>query len=308
MELEKIVLLKLNDKRDVFTTVPKSMQNEVSKSIGSEFAKGSRDTIRGLTHLQERVYLPNILGVQTNDPNFPLKAKDFWSDFTITPTVEGLRLNIATTKSKVSTKVTKEGIEVDEIIEIDTPVDWDSYIVYNFAMKSSRVAKTKEERTNIGMYDFYLVDLAEEQDKKVSDFEVKDKADGIYVRLTIDTKWEQNEDKINWILEVMKDKKKFIDVESMDKTEKKMSLSQHKETNPREFISVVEDDNLEHKAFLNKCLSNRVILKEGNNYFNQDENIGSDATVSSWFKSPVNSAKVLQLKSRLDKVIQDKRQ
>lgn len=306
--LEKIVVLKLNDKRDTFTTVPKTMRDEVKRRIGSEFAaNGSRDTIRGLSYAQERVYLPTLLGVQANDPTFPIKSRDFWADFTVTPTPEGIRLNIATTVSTTMVKRMKGGMEIEEEESIEIPVNWDDYVTYQFVMKSSRVAKTKEERINLDMYDFYLIDLSEENAKQVSDFELTDEADTLYVRLTLESKWAENEDKINWIIELLRDKKTSSTIESMQKIDKKMLLSKIKSETPKSFINACKSENLEFDALISKCISNRVLLKEGNDYFNKDENIGTDRTVVSWFKNPTNSAKVMAIKSRLQEIISSKR-
>lgn len=302
--LEKIVLLKLNDKKNVFTTVPKDMMDEVKQKVCGEFSPKSRDTIRGLSYQQERVYLPTLLGIQANDPSFPIKTREFWSDYSLIPTVEGIRLNVATTIGRTTVKkmVNGQDVEIDEEIEI--PVNWDDYIAHQFALKSSRVCKDEVDKD---MFDFYLVNLEDEKKKEFSDFELKDKADGLYVRLTIESKWEENVDKINWLLELLRDKTTPFNINAMDMMEKKMMLSKFKSDFPSAFILACENKNLEFDALLSKCVTNLVIRKEGNDYYNKDEHIGNEGNIASWFKDPINSGKVMAIKSRLDEIIKTKR-
>ena len=93
--MEKIVVLKLNEKCQEYNMVkqyPKDMKNMTFKRVGSEFDKSkgetSKEIIRGLTQEEEYVYLPKLIGVSSTNENFEARARDFWADFTITPTLE----------------------------------------------------------------------------------------------------------------------------------------------------------------------------------------------------------------------------
>lgn len=290
-----IVLLKLNDKRDVFSTVPKGMRDEIVKKIGSEFAPKSRDTIRGLNPQQEKAYLPQVIGLQPTDPQFPNKTRDFWADYTIQPTPEGIRLNIATTK----------GVD-DEGKDIIIPESIEDYMVYQFAMKSSKVAKTDHELSNLSMYDFYLEDLSKIKRREESEYETREKADIAYSKFV--TKMETSMDKVNLILEMMKEKGTYFDID-IEEVDKKIMLRKHKEKEPRAFLALVDDPALEQKAFISECISYLVLTKEGNDIFNQDENIGSmDLAAIAWLKKAENSTKIAAIKARLQSAKENKKQ
>src|SRR6478752_2500573 len=174
-KLEKIVLLKLNGGRLV-PTLPKEMQKERLRPLESEFKEGTRDLIRGFDPVVERIVLPNLIGLQANEPNFAIKARDFWADFSIKPTEEGLKLNIATEK-----KVHGKDEDGKDLL-IDMPVNPNDYMAYQIAMQSSRVAKTPEQLEDLGMFDFYLIDLEEQKKKEEENFDLIDKADQVYTK------------------------------------------------------------------------------------------------------------------------------
>ena len=77
MELEQIVVLKLNDKLKN-PVLPKELESDTVKRIGSEFKRGTRDCIRGLNPVEERVHLPSLIGVSADSIEFNRKVQDFW--------------------------------------------------------------------------------------------------------------------------------------------------------------------------------------------------------------------------------------
>lgn len=294
MILERIVLLKLNENKDEYSRqhqIPKNMRSEVSRKIGSEFDKSngmtSRDLIRGLSATQERIYLPKLIGISANHQEFADRAKDYWSDFTIIPTVKGLRLNIATNSQEID----------GETVEV--PVNLDDYMVYKFAMSSSKVAKTPEELDNLSFYDFYLEDLSEVKAKQEKDFDAKKRAAISFARIA--SKFEDNETKINWLLELTKEEGVFFD-EAMPRVDKEMQLYDLADKRPVLFNAYLDDKNIEHKALLTKAITYLVVVKEGNDYFYDSENLGSETAAISWLTNPVKSAQVAAMKSRLEQL------
>lgn len=298
---ERIVVLKLNEERVEYTMtkqIPKTMRDEIYKRIGSEFDKSngmkSKEIIRGLNKELEKMFLPNLIGISEESLEFPKKAMDFWADYTITPTREGLKLNISMEDFK-----RKDGT----IIQV--PVNPDDYMQYMFAMQSSKVAKTPDEIENKGFFDFILEDLTEVREREISEFEAQDKATVIYARLT--TKFDDNINKINWILEMTKEDSFFdADIEVVDK---KIALRKLANKRPNDFIKLNEDPELENKAFLSAALSAQILTKEGNDYFYLNENIGSEERGAlSWLKKPEKNGMVAVIKAKLEQIVKDKKQ
>lgn len=298
---EKIVVLRLNEDRVEYTMtkqLPKEMRDEAVKKIGSEFDKSrglkSKDIIRGLDRELERVILPNLIGTSPEDMDFPKKAMDFWADYTITPTREGLRLNIA-----MEDFTKKDGT----IIQI--PVNQDDYMQYQFAMQSSKVAKTPEEIKNRGWYDFILEDLTEARERELAEFDAQDKATVEYARLS--TKFEANMSKINWILEMTKEDTFYDD--AIDIIDKKIALKNLAEKRPNEFLRVANDPDLELKAFMSAALAAGILTLEGNNYFYLNEDIGSEERGAiSWLKKPEKSGAVAAMRAKLEQNVRNRKQ
>lgn len=284
MSLQKIVVLKLNDKR-YLPTLPKNMQADNVRKLESEFKPKSRDVIRGLSPELERIVLPSYIGVQPEDVQFSHKTKEFWSDFSVTPSAEGIKLNIATEKKTVGEQ------------QIEYPVNPEDYWVYQIAMQSSKVAKTAEDLKSLNSFDFYLVDLEAVEAKARQEFEGIEKADSEYVKLI--NAYDQNVDKIDWVIELLRDKTVSVDVESLEELPKKMLLRNIKEAQPLKFVDTLKDPKLETKATIIKCATYGVLTKEGNDYFYGEENIGNGKVAVSWFEKAENSQKILAIQSKL---------
>lgn len=289
MELEKFVILKLNDKLKS-PVLPKELEREVTRHIGSEFRAGTRDCIRGLNTLQERVFLPDLIGVGPDSIDFNKKVRDFWADFTIEPTVEGVKLNIATEKKTVKNR---EG----ESVEVDTPVVLEDYMVYQFAKQSSKVAKTRDDIES-ETFMFVLLDLAEEQRLKRVAFDSKKSAMVNFARLTSE---KTPESKLDWVIRTLKGIDEYFDF-SITRAEKEMYLESKLAENPVLFNQKYEDPDLETKALLFEAIEMRQITIEGNYYFLQDENLGTEKSAIDYLTAPANSAKVLALKARLNNI------
>lgn len=314
MQLEKIVLLKLNGNRNI-PTLPKEMQSDKKLPLNSEFKRGTRDLIRGFSPEIERITLPSIIGVMPTDVDFANKAKDYWAEFQVFPTVEGIRLNVATEKKKIDTEDTPEldasgvktGKSITKDILVDYPINPDDYAIWQIALQSSKVAKTDEDLSSLGSFDFYLVDLAQQEEKEANEFDLMDKADAVYMKLTNDSAVEANMDKINWVLELLRDKGEAVEVESLDIRDKKRRLRKIKEQEPLKFTSTVNDPNLSIKAKIVKLYAYGVITKEGKEYFDGNINIGEGKVAVAWFQKAENSNKILALDARLKNAIESKR-
>lgn len=313
MQLEKIVLLKLNDKRFI-PTLPKEMQTDKVLPLESEFKAGTQDLIRGFNPTVERLVLPDLIGLQSNEPEFSSKARDYWAEFKVIPTKEGLRLNIATEKKKHGTTKAEvkneEGIvtgfeEIDDYI--DFPVVPRDYAIYHIALQSSKVAKTESELSSLGNYDFYLVDLAAQDAKEAEEFNALDKADAVYMRLVNNDSIETNKEKINWVLELLRDKTEALDVEALDLTEKKRRLRKIKEEIPQKFTTTVEDKSLGTKAKIRRMLNYGVLTQEGKEIFDGEVNLGEPKNAVSWFERAENSQKVIVLEARLRNAVETKK-
>lgn len=302
--MTRTAVLRLNEERVEYTMtkqLPKDMRDEVYKRVGSEFDKSqgltSKAIIRGLNEDQEKVYLPNLIGISATNQEFPKRAMDFWADYTITPTKKGLLLNISTEEKEVSMPDGSKKI-------IDVPVNIDDYMMYMFAKQSSKVASNPDDLDNAGHFDFILEDLTKVRERELSEFEARDSATLIYARLT--SKFESNMTKIDWILEMTKEDT-FYDPD-IDMIDKKIALRKLTDDRPGELIKLSDDVDLELKAFLSSLLSHSIITLEGNDYFYLNERMGSEEKGGlAYIKRVDKSGAVAAMKSKLSQAIQDRK-
>jgi len=292
---ENIVIVKLNDKRKYPPTMTKELLPEAVEKVGSEFKPGTRDCIRGLNPIQERKLLPVMLGLQPTDGEFPLRARDFWADFSFKPTAEGVKLNVATVKNI-------EIVEGKEV-EYESPVNVEDYIAYQMCLQSSRVAKSVED-AEAGDLPFIMIDLSEAKRIEEEAFALEEQVAIAYARLV---KEPRNDDeakaaeiKLDQLILMLKPLTEHFDFSS-SMSAKKMFIFKVKETDKRGFLELVNNPNLETVALLRRSLEMGQITLEGENYFLGNVNLGPNKSAISWLSNPENSASVLQLKSRLEK-------
>jgi hypothetical protein len=289
MILEKIVVLKLNGNRHI-PTLPKNMQEDKIMPLQSEFKPKGRDLIRGLSPQLERILLPSLIGVQPQDVSWSTKTREYWADFSITPTVEGLQLNIATTTTKYKDAEGKEH-------ELETPVQLEDYCIWQMAIQSSRVASTPLQMEQLSLYDFILIDLEEAKAKERDAFAIIEKADLAYSKLI--STMEVNQDKAKWVVDLMRERDVAFDVDNATPMDLKMALRKLKDDKPEAFVKEVESPVLELKAFVMKCLEFGLLTKQGNDFYFGDENLGDFKATVLGFKEAKNSGKKMQLESKI---------
>lgn len=284
------IILKLNASKNRFKNIPKEIQPEVVRKISPQWKRnGQKDLTRGLTTEQEVLIMPNLIGVQPNDPNWTFKVRDFWADYSLVVTENGVELDISTKKVKYKDSNGNEK-------EIDFPNNIEDYMAYQICLQSGLVAKSESDMNNLDSFSYIMIDKAVEQEKIKSEFEYLSKADIAFSKLI--SKFTENESTIDWILELLKEKSDPT-IFTMSGTDKQMLLRTKKEKDAKKFLKIVADPELENKALIAILLTNSIITKEGNDYYFIDDKIGSEVAMINYLKDPLKSTSVGKMKSQL---------
>jgi hypothetical protein len=261
---------------------------DIVKKIGSEAIPNTKDIIRGLPPILEEALMPSILGISKTTPDYDLRVKDYWAEYTVKVNpVKGETLDASTRREK---KVI-DGKEVD----IDMPVNLDDYMKYYFAMQSSMVAKTEYDRANVGMFDFSLVDLEEAKKAEAEKQDLEDKAMKAY--LTLD----YGSDTARQLLEMFPIHVKWDEIAGPSGV--KVALRNVATSYPDKFIAAVNDTNLEARAFFRKATRLGVIRQEGNAYFTGDSEVPlalSSKELIAAYKDPTKSKDIAMLKAKME--------
>lgn len=252
--------------------LPEAVLASATRKIGSIF--DGRKPLKGLTHKQEKKYLPDIINRVPEDKNFSEEAERYWSDLEL--------------------EVPVEGVVIDASLDANgEPVNLEEWVIYQWLKKHRLVAPTKQAATEDSISKFYIFDPLEENKKERK--QVRKKKVAFKQLMSID-----DNDKIKEHIIRVIDK---TDPSNMSQTEIENRLFDYAENSPEEFVSVATDKRLELKALLFVFVDAGIVTKVGNTYMFMDEVIGEgEQEAAMYLEKPKNSRALQQMKAKLKEV------
>jgi hypothetical protein len=233
------------------------LRSEVTKKVSSQWKRGTKDIIRGLTSEEEQMYLPNIIALKPEHDDWVTKVYEWWANFSFMVHVD----NGIEFEAGFKLKKNRDGSYGAE------PINIRDYISYNFAKECANVAN--EGSDNLNMYTFQLIDTSEAAIREEVMFSIKAEVDRLFYKLLDDSKINQaSKAKIDHIIETVGGEKGLgISIYGMTEIQKQLELQKIKDKNLRGFKDLVEDRYLENKAIIRKGVTFGKIVQEGNAYF-----------------------------------------
>jgi hypothetical protein len=244
--------------------LPGQNLDDHSDKIGSGFQGSS--VLRGLTFVEEKRFLENIIGISSQSQDWEKKTKEYWSNISKNvPAGTGLELEVGLRYDKQEDYDYDQNLELNNngiIIECKgTPINISDYILWRYCLVYSRVANTPEDKNKSPKIDFYLFSKDKEiHDKKIN-LNTKRKANQLYYKNIADRNW------VNFMITVLvaKDKsptrKTVAEVSNMSDDEKDILLDQYVSENPELFMIIGEDKNLEVKSFVELCVASGKLTR-----------------------------------------------
>lgn len=259
--------------------LPAEITNTRENKISAQFGRGTADTLRGLTPEEEKKWLPNILGVSVDHPNWREATKDYWCNMVVIVPEEGLILNIDTNDG-----------EPENILQ---------YIFYRFVVKHGDVAKNKN-LIEWPKHKYYIIDAEEVKKEQTASFELRNRAAKAFLFL----QQPENRDKQLWVAMCLRDKHELLPIDEHEllvflEAKKDTVDAEKKPVGLQKFISAVNDPDLKEKALLYKYDSEGIIEKNGNSYFYGGEIMGTEKESIAWLKNPINSKSLLGMNEKL---------
>lgn len=275
-----------------FSMLPKdpgaqSIRDEVVKRVASQWKRGTRDIIRGLTPEEEEVYLPTFIGVKPSSDTWDDAAREFWANFSIDvpSTEDGIDFEAGFHKVKRKN---------EEIIE---PINLVGYMQYNFCLLNSSVAA--EDEDNFITYTFQMIDKAKNQSENEKQYEVRKDLEVEYLKLVRSTN-EDERAKIDWILEIYGGEyNQGINIFGLTTIQKEMELEKFKNKQVLLFKEILSDPKLELKALIRKAVTRSEITIEGNTYFHRNKALGDLSATLGYFSDPNHQTERLMLVEKL---------
>ena len=202
-------------RKEVQGFLPKEIRAAARVTLGSMYV--GRQPLKGLDSDEAKKLLPEIIGIPADHADFPKKEKEFWANMRVRIPFEGAELDITT----------------DEDGKPEVVLD---YITYKWAMKHGHVASTKEAMDATKR--FYIYDPERALLKRSVEIKLRREADKEYIKLSGDVS------KMRRVLRVLNQ----TNPEKISELEVENSLYEAKNKQPKKFLKVVTDKNLDLKA------------------------------------------------------------
>jgi len=256
-------------RKDLDNHLPKAVRAEATMRLSSVFV--NRQPLKGFSIEDEKKFMQGILDVNPDHVDWPKHSKAFWAELTIPVGFTGVELEIGTE-------------------EDGTPLSIMDYIKYNFAIKHPHVALTKEEMDSTFEKRFYIQDLTREDKVKNNSIQLKKDADRTFIKVSTSV------DNMKRILRLMSN----ANPDRMTEEQVENALYELKNKDPKKFIRIATDKNLELKSEIEEMVSSGVLRKIGNQVIFIDETLGDtieDTVVH--LKDKKNSGKLTLLRAKL---------
>jgi len=255
--------------KELLNHLPKAVRAEAIYKLSSVYV--NRQPLKGFTTKEEKRYMEGILDVNPEHNDWPKHSKQFWAEITIPIGFTGVELEI--------------GMDDEE-----NPISIMDYIKYRFALKHPHVAMTKEEMDSNFEKKFYIQDLTRDDKVKNNKIQLRKDADKEFIKISA------NEKSMARVLRLMSS----ANPDRLTQDQIENSLYELKNENPKKFIRIVTDKNLELKSEIEEMVSAAVLRRIGNQVIFIDETLGDtldDAIV--FLKDKKNSGKLSILRAKL---------
>jgi len=255
----------------------KAWLGESYKPIGPYF--DGKVTGTGLDFKEQRMLLPEFIGVEVSDKDFRRKVTETYDNMVIKIPKDGITLEI--------------GLEDDSkpLSETNLPLQLPDYLKYRFILRHPDVAPTKEEAQRSYSKKFYVVDPNQVTKQALSINSLEDKAYELYMRFKDDTV------KVDQILTMLGrnvanlKKDRILVLKQFATKNPKLESAQQTEAFQR-FINVCEDKDLEMKFLIEEGIAIQYLKRVGNNIVYNETSITIGVNMDDavlYFKNPKNS-------------------
>lgn len=256
-------------RQELANHLPKAVRADAVMKLSSVYV--NRQPLKGFSPEEERKYMEGLLDVAPDHNDWPKHSKEFWSELTIPVGFTGVELEI--------------GLD-----DNDMPINIMDYIKYRFAIKHPHVALTEDEMKSEFSKRFYIQDLTREDKVKNNQIQFKKDADKEFIKLSSSAK------NMKRVLRLMAD----TNPDRLTDEQIENSLYELKNSNPKKFLRIATDKNLELKSEIEEMITAGVLRKIGNQIIFIDEVLGDtlDDTVIH-LKDKKNSGKLTVLRAKL---------
>ena len=256
-------------RQDLGGHLPKSVRAEAIIRLSSVYV--NRQPLKPFSLEEEKNLMNGILDVNPDHGDWPKHSKTFWADMTIPVGFTGVELEISKDEN-------------------GKPLNIMDYIKYRFAISHPYCALSKSEMESDVTKKFYIQDLARVDKEKNNEIQLKKDADKAFIKTSTDLK------SMTRVLRLMSN----VNPDKMNSEQIENSLYELKNSNPKKFLRIATDKNLELKSEIEEMVTAGVLRRIGNQVIFIDEVLGHtiDDTIV-YLKDKKNSGKLTILRAKL---------
>lgn len=266
----------------------KAWLGESYRPVGPYFEAGGKSVATGIDMSEQKVLMPDVLGIETTDRDYRKKVQDFFHELITNIPKDGLKLEV--------------GLEDDtKPVSVDNlPLRVRDYIVYRHALNHPHVGRDKADAERNPTKRFYILDQNKVAGEAIKINSLEDRASGLYF------KYKDDLVKTHQILTMM-----GINIRSMTKDEQTLRLKEFTRKDPKlneveqterfkRFIEVCEDPHLEMKYLIEEMIGAQYLNRVGMNILHTETGKLIGASMQEtvlFYQNPKNSRELNLLRA-----------
>lgn len=273
--------------------------------IGSAFAKGSSDVLRGLNFAEEIRFLPKIIGISSNSDKWEASTRLYWANIRkyVQPKtgveletgfqfVKRIVADKEYTAQQCATRFAQATTEETKALWGE-PINIPDYILYRHCLVYSKVANSEADIYKSPNIRFYMTSKAEVQAKASMGIKSKQKAMQMYLSILNDR------DKIDGILFLSKNKAgNPYNPDTMSDTDKDIETDWLSTEKPDHFVNLAGDSKLGVKTLIERAINKGVLKRIDNTdviYYGDNTLIGNNMNEAVMYMENAANTKTVAL-------------
>lgn len=229
----------------------KAWLGESYRPIGPYYEPGGKSTATGLSFEEQRIIMPEVLGIEKTDKDFRKAVIKFFDELLTNVPKEGLELKISLQNDDLP------------LSETNLPIEVRDYIVYRHLLKHPHVGVDKADAERNITRRFYIEDPNKAFGEALKINKLEDQAVTVYF------KYKDDDIRVDQILTMM-----GVNIRNLKKDDKILKLRDFTKTNPKfneneqkeyfnRFIAVCEDKDLAIKYLIEELIGAQYLQRIG---------------------------------------------
>lgn len=264
----------------------KAWYGQAFRGIGPYFKNKTSGS--GLTFDEQRLLLPEIVGMEPTDRDFRKTVTDHYHSFLTKIPHEGIKLQISLQDDNFP------------LSETNMPVNLKDYVIYRHLLEAPDVAINKYEAERQYNKKFYIVNPEEANIESIKINDLEDKATAVYMKYKDDAiKADQILTMLGVNVRGLKAEDKVLKLKEFVKKDGKLNEFEQKEVFNK-FINTAEDRDLEYRYLIQEMIGAQYLSLVGTavHLTESGEPVGEDMSRAvMYYKNPKNSRALNLLKA-----------